>query len=852
MRAIFVLSDKRDVVGYWTSRTNTNYYSHMKNRKMLSILGMMFILCSVISCKGDDKPGTGVNPADRDIAPGEPISIVDGKVRFYIDIDTDAARVKAGVAAADLLSAASSVYVNGTKYDVASDESGNLYVDALANAQGTYTASLAFEDGTKWFGTSPTINLAVPASQFASDGAMKLLPMFADYNEATGNKLFMKDAVGILSLHIGGSAKIASVKLQKKGSDMAGLFLKTKEGLEPSDTTANFVTLNCTNRGEFVSAGSDFNMMLRPGNYSGAELVICTDDNRVMRTSLDVDVKANGFEAKNIDFKADDNVLWYDGFDLCTWGGNIMGGSQAAGMSPSSAAVTSTGAASGADRLGTDYALSAVAYNVPGCGFIQNNWNNASGKTVGDAHDMSDSYVISRNLTGYTYLFRSQEFQGVMGVSYGTTARGIIATPRFTAINGFRNVKIVVRFCPNAGFDDLLLFSVIDGGMITSASLDGKALPEDLIEYMANSANTRLLNDRLSIPASMATPQEWHTLELNVKNATNSTYLWFAGESVTTGNYCFFVDSIEVTDLGESFKKSGLRVLYWNIQDGMWADQPNQYKNFIEWVKAYDPDVCVWCEAASIYKDYSTVSAPEAERYLPNGWPDIAKKYGHEYSALGGHRDNFPQEITSKYPITTLLKITDTDQAGKPVSHGAAIQQLDVKGRKINIVTLHMWPQLYAYGVPKAGQDASKANNEGDKYREFEMKYIVDHTVNAPEYASHTDWLMMGDFNSRSMVDEWYYKYADTKPTYYLCQNVIKDNTSLVDIIGNFYPGCFVSSTGGKARIDYMYASASLYSKVKNAITIIDTYTVPVKDAKYNSGFYFPSDHRPILVDFEL
>lgn len=39
----------------------------MKNRKMLSILGMMFILCSVISCKGDDKPGTGVNPADRDL-----------------------------------------------------------------------------------------------------------------------------------------------------------------------------------------------------------------------------------------------------------------------------------------------------------------------------------------------------------------------------------------------------------------------------------------------------------------------------------------------------------------------------------------------------------------------------------------------------------------------------------------------------------------------------------------------------------------------------------------------------------------------------------------------------------------
>lgn len=821
----------------------------MKNRKVLSILGVMLMLCSVISCKGDDNPGSG-SSTEVDTSPGEPISVVNGKVRFYISIDAEASRVKAGVGAADLLGLASAVYVNGTKYEVASDERGNLYVDVLENVLGTYTASLSFKDGSKWYSGSPTINYAIPLGQFASDGAMKLMPMFADYSEETGNKLMMKDVAGIVSLHIGGSTnKIASVKIQKEGTDMTGVFLKTKEGLVPSDTTANFVTLNCTNGGEFVSADSDFNLVLRPGDYSGADLVICTDDNRVMRTKIDVTLKPNGFEAKSIDFKADENVIWYDGFDLCTWGGNIMAGSEASGMSPSAAAISDK---SGADRLGTDYALSPVKYDVPGVGFIQNNWGNASGKTVGETHDMSGSYVISRNFTGYTYLFRCQEFQGVMAVSYKTTARGIIATPPFTAIKGHRNIKIAVRFCLNAGFNDQLLFSVLNGGMISSAMLDGVALPESSIEYIANSANEALPNDRLVVPASMAFANEWHTLELNVDNASNSTYLWFAGNSAATGNHGFFVDSIEVIDLGESLKKSTLRVLYWNIQDGMWADQPNQYKNFIEWVKKYDPDVCVWCEAASIYKDYSTVSAPEAERYLPNGWPEIAKKYGHEYSALGGHRDNFPQEITSKYPITTLLKITDTDQAGKPVSHGAAIQQLDVKGRKINIVTLHMWPQAYAYGVPKAEQDASKANNEGDKYREFEMKYIVDHTVNAPEYASHTDWLMMGDFNSRSMVDEWYYKYAGTKPTYYLCQNVIKDNTSLVDIIGNFYPGCFVSTTAGKSRIDYMYASTSMYSKVKNAITIIDDYTVPVKDNKYNSGFYFPSDHRPILVDFEL
>ena len=820
----------------------------MKNRKLLSILGVMFMLSSAGSCRGADNPGNGDSPSNRVTTPGEPISVVDGKVRFYIDVDAEASRLKAGVTSDVILENASAVYVNGTKYELTTDTDGNLYADVLENAQGSYSASLAFKDGSDWFGTSPTIDLAIPAGQFFSSAAFDKFPMYADYSESNGNKLMMKDLVGIVSLHINGADKIASVKIEKNGSDLSGLFIKKADELIPSSTTADFITLNCTNKGEFVTAGTDFKFLVVPGDYTGADLVICTSDRRVMRSKIDLTVKANGFESRTVDFKADENVLWYDGFDLCAWGGNIMGGSESAGMSPTSEPMTS---ATGADRRGTEFALSSVAYNVPGTGFIQSDWGSISGKTVGDAHNMSGDYVVSRNFSDYAYLFRAQEFQGAMAVSFATTARGIIATPPFSSIKGHHNVKIVVRFCPNAGFNDQLLFSVINGGMISSAVLDGKALPESSIEYIAASANELIPSNNLVVPASMATAQEWHTLELNVDNASNSTYLWFAGKATSSGNHGFFVDSIEVIDLGESMKKATLRVLYWNIQNGMWADQPNEYKNFIEWVKKYDPDVCVWCEAASIYTDYTNEKAADENRYLPNGWPELAKKYGHNYAALGGHRDNYPQEITSKYPITTILKITDSDQEGKPISHGAAIQQVDVNGKKINFVTLHTWPQAYGYGVATADRDASKANHEGDKYREFEMKYIVDHTVNAPEYSDQADWLMMGDFNSRSMVDEWHYKEAATKPTQYLCQNVIKDNTTLVDIIANVYPGYFVASTGG-SRIDYMYASPSMYSKVKNAITVIDSYTVIYSDTKYGTGFCFPSDHRPIIVDFEL
>ena len=41
--------------------------------------------------------------------------------------------------------------------------------------------------------------------------------------------------------------------------------------------------------------------------------------------------------------------------------------------------------------------------------------------------------------------------------------------------------------------------------------------------------------------------------------------------------------------------ETNLRLLYWNIQNGMWSDQANNYNNFVAWVKKYDPDICVWC-----------------------------------------------------------------------------------------------------------------------------------------------------------------------------------------------------------------------------------------------------------------
>ena len=63
-----------------------------------------------------------------------------------------------------------------------------------------------------------------------------------------------------------------------------------------------------------------------------------------------------------------------------------------------------------------------------------------------------------------------------------------------------------------------------------------------------------------------------------------------------------------------------MRLLYWNIQNGMWDGQNDNYDRFVDFVKAQDPDICVWCEAQSIWLTDSDKAMPKEDRYLVEGW----------------------------------------------------------------------------------------------------------------------------------------------------------------------------------------------------------------------------------------
>ena len=299
-----------------------------------------------------------------------------------------------------------------------------------------------------------------------------------------------------------------------------------------------------------------------------------------------------------------------------------------------------------------------------------------------------------------------------------------------------------------------------------------------------------------------------------------------------------------------------LRVLYWNIQNGMWDGQTDNYQRFTDWVAAQRPDICVWCESVSLYYSNTDKSLPQEERYLPDGWSELAARYGHSYIYMGGHRDDYPQVITSKYPIENVKRIIGNNK-DSVVTHGAGWAKVTFNGKDLNIVTLHTWPQRWAYGISKEARDSSKAVNGGDHYRRMEMEYICKETIaqsgmmveggnGAEEY-----WMMMGDFNAKSRADNSFYNYREDT-TAFLVHDYIHQNTPYIDVIKEKYPDKFFTTTGKETRIDFFYCTAPLYGKITQAEVISDDYTTPVRNAEKISNFWHPSDHRPILVEFVL
>ena len=850
---------------------NNNAGTFTQSIKAFAVFLIAAAVCCISCGKEIDPQQSGKDdgkteeplPGDGESDSGK-LEIIDGKARFYLSEPENSILSAYGKQITDWT--AYTLTVGSKDYKVSTDSQGKAYADVDASTAGTYNAVLTSEASSAYYGASRYIGLHHPfaMSHQTLKNMVAAFPMYASYGEETGNTLVFSLACSLLELTLSGDAKIASVKVANPTGDyMAGKgnYMASRKHHSITEGVP-FVVLNCTNAGSFVSlsdAGTKLLIPIASGSYpEGLEICVCDSDHKACMFRTDAfEIAPDAVHKVSQAYSPDEDLIYYEGFDNFVWGGNIMGGSTTYGFAPSADAMSTSG---GKEYLGYEQALSSVQYDKAGAGFIQPEvWSSVSSKTVATASQMSASYVRSRNIGDYSMLYRCQEYQGFIGVGAGNTYKGIFEPKVIPDVKNLTDLEISFDYCPKVGFNDNVLMEVINGGKIISCTIDGEKaqIEEAQSRYKGITSSYVLRKDAVGIPASTSGQKQWHHVCCQVEYVNDNTRFRLTTVDAGEGNHGFYLDNFKISRLKERKKNAlvGLRVLCWNIQNGMWYDQDNNYNNFVEWVKKYDPDVCIWCEGETIFNKQGE-KVYGANRILPNGWKSLAARYGHNYMAKSADKDNYPQIITSKHPITLLKEIYETDDAEKPIAHGSGLYQISYMGQTMNFISFHAYAQKYApkyEGKDQSLKDQSAANNEGDLHREHEVKYICDNIINGSAYSNCKNWLMMGDFNAKSRLDR---EHSTGVPqTTWLLHDYILDHTNMIDVIHerNDDKDFFSSVNGDSQRIDYMYVSPDMYDRIENAVILIDSWTTLSQDTSVSTGYFCkPSDHRPILVDFKM
>ncbi len=822
-----------------------------------------------------------------------------GMVRFRLEVD------KSGLGsvllgAGHIITEQDQVYVNSAAYQPFIDDDGTAWLEVPESESSVYRMFFRPAGSARWFsdgaGDSPLRSLIVPFSQFYASTVEGLdsYPMYGEYSESTGDRIVFKDVLSALDITIKGSAAVASVNLHSKAGADGGVSrlggiadYSLPEGYV-LENGPDFINLNCTSGGTGVritSSGKHFYILLPKGDYSEGFTLTVSDMEHKGQT---FDIAPFGIEAGEVksfsfNYSPDPSLYFFEHFDNFVWGANVSGNPDAGAWTPVS--VDDSGTLSGYEE---DLAVSGAS--IPGGQIIQANWATVSGWTVGERPSVSKSYVQSRNIADYAYLYRCQEYQGCVSCGAGDEVRGVVQPATFSRLrDGIYDLTVSYDICFRYGTGDTFLAKVSGSGIVTEVTVDGQpVLLDDGLEGN-NTYNHSFVNnctlDRgdLKAPTLPDYSDGWHHVEMRIVNVNEKTSLGLwgadAGNSIKHG---FFLDNLEIRAFRHEGPGRKLRVLLFNIQNGMWSDQGNNFDNFVAFVNKYAPDVCVFCESQSIYRTGTSTAVSDSEWQLFTGmrssrsntdassaltdpkWAALAARWGHSYHAISGYRDNYPQVITSSLPIETVKRIVQCSGSGEYVQHGAGHFRVEAFGKTVNIVTCHLWPQKF---WPGRNTEASAAAYEGRDFQKIEAQSIMAKTINA--YPDQEDWLLMGDTNAISPIDEPYYDYnelyQDIKEKWMYAHRVFRSEDyahRLYDMIREgagspYIGGRFISSTGGGGRIDIMYGSESMRARVTTLATSInDTWSTvtsnPLLDPESESHFSDPSDHRPVYVEFDM
>ena len=265
-------------------------------------------------------------------------------------------------------------------------------------------------------------------------------------------------------------------------------------------------------------------------------------------------------------------------------------------------------------------------------------------------------------------------------------------------------------------------------------------------------------------------------------------------------------------------QQKNLRIIAWNVYEGMKLDTTQTKTAFAKWISDKDPDIMAF---------------QEMNRFTQISLAQFARSYGHTYTVLL-KENGFPVALTSKYPISNIKKVTDR------MHHGYL--QATVKG--ITFFVVHLSPHKY-------------------QKRHEEINIILSAAASAPDKRKT---IILGDFNSQSPQDSVFYtdgkmvevhKILKAKyPEYDNLRNGQLDYNAVRTVLTNRYIDpvydtkklniSFSAEIQGdpdlrynKTRIDYIFLNSFFKRKIKKAFIIRDEFTDIM------------SDHYPVFVELK-
>ena len=830
-------------------------------------------------------------------------------------------------ARAHVFSPEDEIYFKSSLYHPGVDGDGQPRLDVPEAGSGEYLMFLYPKGSRYWFTDAeqaPLKGLIIPYSQFYGTTAalMDSYPMMAEYDPAEEGIIRFRELLSAVSVTVRGSGKLASVHLQNKSAsqllenNLAGVASFTTEGNYELTEGVNFVNLNCTDGGKGVEispSGTTFYLIVAPGSYSeGLRLTLTSMDHKGQVFDVSPFTVAPG-ELKALEgdfsFAPEEDLLFFEHFDNFVWGGNVQGNQAVSSYAPDASSNPNDDPGA---RTGYEQAFVKVGVTTPGSAFIQNNWATVNGWTVGERPSVNPEYVTSRNIGDLVYMYRAQEFQGCVSLGGMDETRGLIQPLKSFPVTDalYYNVKLSFDMCYRYNGDDLLSTMLSGSGIAERLVVDGEEVVLETTMEGNNTYTHSYQNTTSLFPAQFPGPlseryeEGWHHVEITYSGLNELSQLRIQGQdAVAAFKHGVLVDNIEIRRVPRpEVAERPLRVLMFNIQYGMWADQANNFDGFAAFIKKYDPDVCVFCEAKSGWKDgvatnagasqyrlfkNNRVNDPDSRNNITNNeWKALAARWGHNYHAVGAYWFNdahtninlFPQVITSKYPITTVSRLHNCAVPGESnvsLTRGGGHFQIQVYGETVNIVTVHLWPFKYRYN-----NNTSTENREGYTIQRRELKGALHATVDRTDCGDN--WLIMGDMNSISPLDEEYYyaisykEYNEHGDKWMATHRQVVQRPEgpivgelvfsrpLYDMLregeGSLYtgPGRFPTSTGGQVRYDIMYGSESMRRRVDAfSMVLHDSWSSIRTTSQYDpeddtKKAKIPSDHMPVLVEFDM